>query len=110
MNFSRADGTQAPFKNGTFDCVVMSHVLEHFEEPDQILNEIKRLLKDGGSIVLSVPKEKESTHPDHKLQFAVADDLTALLLEQGFSIVDVADLEKSIVVKARIMPEQTKPS
>jgi methionine biosynthesis protein MetW len=39
----------------TFEVVVMGDVLEHLVHPDQILNDVRRLLTDDGSIVVCLP-------------------------------------------------------
>jgi SAM-dependent methyltransferase len=40
---------------GYFDLVVLCHVLEHLPEPKRTLLEIRRILKPGGRLVVSVP-------------------------------------------------------
>lgn len=45
-----------PFPEGTFDGVVSLGVVEHFEEgPDAALSELRRVLRPGGMLLLSVP-------------------------------------------------------
>jgi SAM-dependent methyltransferase len=41
--------------SGSFDCITLWHVLEHFEEPFRYASEILRLLKPGGSCILALP-------------------------------------------------------
>jgi len=53
----QADGTHTGFKGGSFDVVFALDVLEHFHEPEEGLAEIKRLLKPGGTLVISAPTE-----------------------------------------------------
>jgi ubiquinone/menaquinone biosynthesis C-methylase UbiE len=43
------------FDDGTFDAVFMMEVLEHVTEPQNALDEVFRVLKPGGVLVLSVP-------------------------------------------------------
>jgi 2-polyprenyl-3-methyl-5-hydroxy-6-metoxy-1,4-benzoquinol methylase len=43
------------FKEGKYDIVVMSHVLEHITDLNDFLKEINRILSPGGFIVLSQP-------------------------------------------------------
>lgn len=51
-----ADLTQAlPFATGEFDSVVCSQVLEHLRPSSTAFNEIRRVLKDGGTAVVGVP-------------------------------------------------------
>ena len=48
-------GGKLPFKDKTFDLIVMFHVLEHLSCPLPILNEVKRVCKVGGFIEIKVP-------------------------------------------------------
>ncbi len=38
-----------------FDCITLWHSLEHFQDPFKYTNEIKRLLKPGGTCILALP-------------------------------------------------------
>ncbi|MDD4082759.1 MAG: class I SAM-dependent methyltransferase [Sphaerochaetaceae bacterium] len=49
------DGKKFPFKKNEFDSVVCNEVLEHIFEPDEFIQEINRVLKDNGSLLLTVP-------------------------------------------------------
>jgi SAM-dependent methyltransferase len=51
---------ELPFKDHTFDCVIISEVLEHLGEDERALGEIARVLKPGGVLAASVP----STWPE----------------------------------------------
>lgn len=39
----------------TFDCIVCMEVLEHCIQPFDAINELRRMLKDGGTLMLSSP-------------------------------------------------------
>jgi SAM-dependent methyltransferase len=54
-SFVLADGFNAPFADATFDIIVCNNFWEHIENPFLLAREISRLLKDGGSLVLSTP-------------------------------------------------------
>lgn len=44
-----------PFEGNSFDCVVLIDVLEHLEEDQPILNEIRRILLPEGRLIVTVP-------------------------------------------------------
>lgn len=44
-----------PFEDETFDAVVAGEILEHVRFPDEVVAEIRRVLKPGGVVVGSVP-------------------------------------------------------
>ena len=59
------DITNAPIKTDTFDSIICIHVLEHIEADMQAIQEIFRILKPGGWVVLSVPiRLKQKTYED----------------------------------------------
>jgi len=48
-------GENLPFQNETFDVVFSSHVLEHVENPVKVLQEVNRVLKKDGTLIMGVP-------------------------------------------------------
>lgn len=52
----RASVYELPFADASFDCVIISEVLEHLGEDDRALAEISRVLKPGGTLAASVPR------------------------------------------------------
>jgi len=57
-----ADGLNLPFSDGSFDIVIISEVLEHLTEPPRALQEIERVLKTGGKVIVSVPYREKITY------------------------------------------------
>ena len=53
--FVNADAINLPFKPSSFDIVFCSSIIEHLEEPEKLILEIKRVLKKGGICYLSFP-------------------------------------------------------
>ena len=49
------DGQALPFRDGTFDAVVATEVIEHVRYPYRLLREIRRVLRPGGHVLLSTP-------------------------------------------------------
>jgi SAM-dependent methyltransferase len=53
--YCRTSGTELPFRDGSFDVVMASDVLEHIERDGKAVSEIARVLRPSGSVILSVP-------------------------------------------------------
>ncbi len=51
----RGDGTELPFKSGSLDVVTSFDTIEHVGEPDSLVKEVHRVLRDNGTFVLSTP-------------------------------------------------------
>jgi len=45
-----------PFKSGAFDTVLTTQVLEHVPEPHIVFSEVARVLKQGGTMMATVPQ------------------------------------------------------
>lgn len=52
----RGDATRLPFADKSIDKIICSEVLEHIEDYQTVLAEIKRVLKPGGLLAISVPR------------------------------------------------------
>ncbi len=63
--FHLAEGSNLPFDNESFDTVILSEILEHLVHPEKVLSEAKRVLKDGGKVIITVPYGL-NPDPDHK--------------------------------------------
>ncbi len=86
------------FNMNTFDEIIFLDVLEHLHNRDQILTEIRRLLRPGGLLFLGVPNSQTSwkklqrrfgvnsfSDPDHKVEFSEV-QVRNLLKKHGFKI------------------------
>lgn len=49
------DGLNFPFSDASYDAVICTQVLEHSVEPDRLLVEIHRVLRGGGTGLVTVP-------------------------------------------------------
>jgi ubiquinone/menaquinone biosynthesis C-methylase UbiE len=52
---SVADGTQLPFRDHSFDLLLLIDILEHTDHPERIVAETERLLVPGGTVIATVP-------------------------------------------------------
>ncbi len=44
-----------PVEDASYDTALLCEVLEHLEHPEQVLKDIFRILKNGGTLIISVP-------------------------------------------------------
>jgi len=49
------DAHNLPIQTGTVDTVIASELLEHCANPNKVICEISRVLKSGGTLILTVP-------------------------------------------------------
>ena len=105
----RADAMRLPFPGATFGVVLLTDVLEHCPEDRPVLAEIRRVLKPGGRLVLSVPSIEwgfpdfltllgiPSVHDQegperHHTPGYTRSGLGERLSEAGFEVLEVRDL------------------
>lgn len=107
--------TDIPLRDGSVDALVSSEVLEHIPDDEAAFREMNRVLKIGGSLIITVPvNPKYFTYDDefvkHQRRYD-ARDLVESLERKGFAIVKIskvaAFLEKvttlSIVIVFRLV-------
>lgn len=100
MPLVRGDARCLPFQAGTFDLVYSQGVLEHFTQPNEILQEQYRILREGAIIVVEVPNKwtlytiykrilmaANKWLPGWETQYSPR-ELKSLLEQNGFRILD----------------------
>lgn len=77
----------------SFDVVLCSHVLEHVASPAEILDNIKKLLRQNGILILAVPYEKQRrfrkfkrNEPNHHIYSWNVQTLGALVEKCGYTV------------------------
>jgi glycosyltransferase involved in cell wall biosynthesis/ubiquinone/menaquinone biosynthesis C-methylase UbiE len=76
--FTLGDGAKLSFPDNSFDTVVLAEVLEHVPEPSVFIKEALRVCKNGGKILISVPKGYSIPDPDH-VRIFTKDSLLSLI-------------------------------
>lgn len=91
---------EAKLKDNHFDLITLNHVLEHLKEPNKNLIEIKRLLKDDGTLIIGVPNSLSLAHwmfgknwyqldvPRHLTNYSDR-SLCFLLNRLGFNVINI---------------------
>ena len=78
-----ADAHRLPFRDGVFGLIVAKDALEHFENPKRAMEEVRRVLADGGILVIWVP----FMWPFHGDDFYRYTPLAFERLLRGFAVV-----------------------
>ncbi|MDB6169783.1 MAG: methylase [Verrucomicrobia bacterium] len=81
------DGKFFPLPDGRFDGVLCSQVLEHVFAPEAFLAEIRRVLRPGGSLLLTVPAMWDEHEQPHDYGRYTSFGLRALLERAGFEVI-----------------------
>ncbi len=80
------DGRTLPFPDASFDAVLCSQVFEHVFAPAEFLAEIRRVLRPGGRLLLTVPFVWDEHEQPHDFARYSSFGLRALLEQAGFAV------------------------
>lgn len=75
------DGSAMPFPDASFDTVLCTEVLEHVPDPAVLINEILRVLKPGGHLVLTIPWSARFHYQPHDYHRYTPSMLTRLFAD-----------------------------
>lgn len=105
-----------PFLDGQFDCVICSEVIEHIPAGDEPFQEMKRVLKPGGTLILGTPDYGPITwrmieavygfvapggYAHEHITHYTFDSLKALLIRFGFDVKESAFiLNSEMIIRA----------
>ena len=70
----QTDAALLPFSDTSFDAVFIFDVLEHIEGDDAVIEEIRRVLRPGGALLITVPAfmflfGRQDRMSDHKRRY-----------------------------------------
>ena len=100
----KEESSLAHFENNSFDFITMWHVLEHVYHLNDRVNELKRLIKQEGHIIVAVPnyhswdakkyKENWAAYdvPRHLYHFT-PDTIKELFLKHGLKLIDTLPMK-----------------
>ena len=88
---AQASGFNLPFRDGSFDCVLCSQVIEHVPKASPILEELDRVLAPGGRLVLGTPDYAN-------WQWRVTERLYGLFAPGGYADEHIAHYTKDELV------------
>ncbi len=82
------DGQVFPFESNSFDSLVINQVFEHVFNPDDFLQEVLRVLKPGGKLLMTVPFVWDEHEQPHDYARYSSFGLKFILEKYGFNIVE----------------------
>lgn len=85
-------------KADSYDLVIMRHVLEHFHEPEKVLQKARAVLRENGLLYVAVPDAMHPTKPlkSHffrivHISYFTKHSLTNLLRKSGFEVLNIVE-------------------
>ena len=75
-----------PFSNDSFDLVISLETIEHLDKPEAFLKEITRVLKPGGTVIMSCPNDayyarmdENYINPYHKKRYSLSKAIVTMI-------------------------------
>lgn len=92
-NYKQGSAEKIPFKAVQFDSLMAGELIEHLHHPEKFVKEARRVLKKGGTVIITTPNRKSLINrltrayhaPLHFSLFSIP-ELTGLLEKNGFSV------------------------
>jgi SAM-dependent methyltransferase len=94
-----ADGQAIPLADGSVDWVVSSHIIEHFADPTGHVDEIRRVLRPGGTALVLTPNAPSDFENPFHVHLFTPDTLRAML-STSFDEVWIGGHDATPTVKA----------
>lgn len=100
LKFVAADCCNMPFEDGSFDAVTANEMIEHIDDHDAFIDEVKRVLQPGGTFMVSTPNKPiynryKSPNPFHVSEMDIPEFRE--LLESHFRHVHFTGLRMALV-------------
>ena len=100
---------QIPVENGFFDTIICNAVLEHVENPEEVLAEFARVCKPGGTLYLCVPfLQPEHLDPTDYQRYTI-DGLKREVERAGFAVEEAGPVHSVYTTLGWIMRDWLGP-
>lgn len=101
FNWVVADATKLPWENSSFGAVYAGEIIEHVPNPDEALEEWRRVLTPRGILILSTPNRERllarangkaiPVHPEHIKEFDML-EMQKILEKHGFEVLKITGI------------------
>lgn len=101
------DGNEGtlPFDTASFDVICLFDVLEHVPDDLQVLSELRRVLRDGGLLIVSVPFMYRFHEIPHDYRRYTPTGLRYVLSKTGLEVEEIHPLGSAIFVADTLLRE-----
>ena len=106
IQFAQSDAGNLPFKENTFDTIILSEVLEHVTDETKVTTEVKRVVKDGGTIFITVPAYEDDS--EEHVRFLNKGRLVELFSECIIEFKDNFNLKSTVMIAQKLNPGERK--
>lgn len=96
------DGKTLPFRDALFDSVVCFEVFEHVFNLDEVLAEIRRVMRPGGRLLLSIPFAWHEHEVPYDFARYTSFGFRHVLEKNGFEVVEVEKTTTSILAMGQL--------
>jgi ubiquinone/menaquinone biosynthesis C-methylase UbiE len=105
ISFHEMDLTKLTFEDSTFDFIICSEVLEHIKNHSIAFSELARVLRKGGTMLITVPfdskkNQHEYTKWGHERPGYTENDIKGMCLRNGLTVVKSEGWSSSYAEKA----------
>jgi SAM-dependent methyltransferase len=102
-----------PFKDGSFDCIISSQVIEHVRYDEALFEEMRRVLRLGGTLILGTPDYATlgwriiepiygfvlpGGYKDEHITHYTREKLVQIMMQHGFAVEEVAYVARSELI------------
>lgn len=98
-----ASADRLPVDDASFDVVVLTQVLEHVPEPGAVMGELHRVLRPGGTLLLTAPLAWELHEAPHDFYRYTRFGLEHLAQAAGFERIEIVERNDSFTTLGQLM-------
>ncbi|WP_319578626.1 class I SAM-dependent methyltransferase [uncultured Methanospirillum sp.] len=81
-----------PFRDGFFDTIICNAVLEHVENPHEVMKEFNRVCKIDGILILAIPFMQPEHLDPRDFQRYTIDGIKKIAIDSGFDVIQVENI------------------
>lgn len=98
-----SSGQKIPFKDSVFDTILTTSVLEHVESPQEMFDEMHRVLKKNSYLILTTPCQYGLHEQPHDYFRYTKYSLRMMAEKSGFKVVYIKPLGGMLVIVSQLL-------